>query len=267
MPCQRIPRYELLLKTLIGHYSEEEKSEAEYKNVIRAHKAIREVAMSNERLQRNAEDIGRVRKLQETLGNLPFPLFAPSRQLLMDVVGISLTESRGVSSENKESHSPHDLSSAPFKPTTGAVAWRRGKVVLFTDLLLWADEDGRCLGCTSLFGARVLTMRSNDVDNKEELSDKAALPTTSALLSASLCIFLPRTRGNDMDDGDNGKDQYGDGVTCTYDDIPVFLSVKFTSQKAADRFSQQLRLAIDTADVAQDSRRRRMFSSQGQSQR
>ena len=135
MPVQRIPRYELLLKSLLEATLPSEKS---YDSINLALDRIRRVAMAINEKKRETEALMELLQLEQSLpaeSVTKFSLFKPGRKLLKSSSVQMIVES----------------------PMTGSKRLEPVQLLLFNDLLIWAEPSKVYRGHVSLTKADVLS--------------------------------------------------------------------------------------------------------------
>lgn len=138
MPCQRIPRYELLLAQL-KKYTPSEADPKHYRLICKAYARVKQAATHNNTMQRTSEDLHRLIELQDQVVGLPpsETIFSASRRLVREGRLAVAVEGTGA----------------------GPVECL---VYLFSDMLLWTSTDNAFRGLARLDASSEFKRGLND---------------------------------------------------------------------------------------------------------
>mmetsp|Transcript_27362 Transcript_27362/g.48376 ORF Transcript_27362/g.48376 Transcript_27362/m.48376 type:complete len:446 (-) Transcript_27362:187-1524(-) len=233
MPCQRISRYQLLLKEILSN-SFRQDDPKRYEELEKAHEKVRDVAMQNELFQKNSEDISRLMVLQQTVKGLPasFSIFAPTRRLIRESQAML----------GCKPGSPDAAATDQILKAGAEVKKVPGIVYVFSDFILWTNDKNVYLGSASLGGGRVA---ENLSDSETPIED---LPVCVVLQEVMLGVSLtksPRTLKK---------------RSKTKSVKDALLSLSFRKKKKAIEWVETTRDAVLAFDEANKSLRARLSS-------
>eukprot|EP01102_Stenamoeba_stenopodia_P008521 TRINITY_DN2456_c0_g1_i5.p1 TRINITY_DN2456_c0_g1~~TRINITY_DN2456_c0_g1_i5.p1 ORF type:complete len:736 (-),score=189.27 TRINITY_DN2456_c0_g1_i5:75-2282(-) len=154
MPIQRLPRYELLLKTLLSYLDEQH---VDYHTVSEALRLITGINADVNRKKANADNINLIVKLQEQIVGEPMPLVIPSRKFIKQGEAIVISSSKFLKDNDKKT------------------------LFLFNDLLIWTEKEDGMIASMKRTGSKLFSkfQRQASMSNKRTSSSSSLVSAAS----------------------------------------------------------------------------------------